>query len=271
MTEAAVGFQCPECVNEGRRTQRPARTAFGGSRLGAAGHVTKVLIALNVLGLLLGAVLAGLPAVIGDGLFTGVTKLQMLFGAFAPTYGIAPENVPPGTEVGQLYRGIDDGAVYRLITSMFIHYGVLHLLLNMWALWVLGRVLEAALGPLRFAALYLLAGLGGSVASYVFTPNAIAAGASGAIFGLFAALFIVLKRLRRDTSSVIPIIVINIVFTFTIPNISIAGHLGGFLVGGVVALGLAYAPRSGRNAVQAATIGGVAVLLAAITAAAMVT
>jgi membrane associated rhomboid family serine protease len=271
MTEAAVGFQCPECVHQGRRTQRPARTAFGGSRAGAAGYVTSTLVALNVLGLVVGAAIVGLPAVVSDGLFTGVTKLQLLFGDFAPTYQITPELVPPGTQVGDVYTGIDDGAVYRLFTSMFVHYGVLHLLLNMWALWLLGRSLEAALGPVRYLALYLLAGLGGSVAAYVFTPNAIGAGASGAIFGLFAALFIVLKRLRRDTSSVIPVILINLVLTFTVPNISIAGHLGGFVVGGLVALGLVYAPRTARTAVQVATIAATAVLLAAITATAMVT
>jgi membrane associated rhomboid family serine protease len=170
-----------------------------------------------------------------------------------------------------MFTGIDDGAVYRLLTSMFIHYGVLHLLLNMWALWMLGRSLEAALGPLRYVGLYLLAGLGGSVAGYVFSPDAIGAGASGAIFGLFAALFVVLKRLRRDTSSVIPVILINLVLTFTVPNISIAGHLGGLVVGGLVALGLVYAPRTARTAVQVATIAGTTLLLAAITVTAMLT
>jgi membrane associated rhomboid family serine protease len=272
MTEASVGFQCPECVNEGRRTQRPVRTAFGGSRAGVAGYVTSTLVALNVLGLVLGIALVGLAAVVSsNGLFTGVTKLQLLFGNFGPTYQITTEFVPPGTQAGEVYTGIDDGAVYRLLTSMFIHYGVLHLLLNMWALWMLGRSLEAALGPLRYLALYVLAGLGGSVAGYVFSPEAIGAGASGAIFGLFAALFIVLKRLRRDTSSVIPVILINLVLTFTVPNISIAGHLGGLVVGGLVALGLVYAPRAARNAVQVATIAGTTVLLAAITLTAMLT
>jgi membrane associated rhomboid family serine protease len=271
MTEAAVGFQCPECVNAGRRTQRPVRTAFGGSRAGNAGYVTITLIALNVLGLLVGVAVAGVGSVAGGGLFTNVTKLQMMFGSFAPTYQIAGNFVPAGSQVGDVYTGIDDGAVYRLLTSMFIHYGILHLLLNMWALWMLGRNLEAALGPMRFAALYILSGLGGSIAGYLFSPGSISAGASGAIFGLFAALFIVLKRLRRDTSSVVPILVINLVLTFTIPNISIAGHLGGLVAGALVALGLAYAPRQGRNAVQLATVVGVAVILAMMVVIGMVT
>jgi membrane associated rhomboid family serine protease len=176
-----------------------------------------------------------------------------------------------GTQAGDVYEGIDDGAVYRLVTSMFVHYGILHLLLNMWALWMLGRNLEAALGPVRFAALYMLSGLGGAIAGYLFAPNSITAGASGAIFGLFAALFVVLKKLRRDTSSVVPILVINLVLTFTIPNISIAGHLGGLITGAIVAAGLAYAPRQSRTAVQTATVVGVALILAMLVVVGMVT
>lgn len=270
MTEAAVGFQCPECVSAGRRTQRQARTAFGASRAGYAGYATITLVALNVLGMLVGLVVAGVPSVVGRGLFTDVTKLQMMFGSFAPTYDIVSGSVPAGTQVGESYTGIDDGAVYRLVTSMFVHYGILHLLLNMWALWMLGRNLEAALGPVRFVALYMLSGLGGSIAGYLFSPESISAGASGAIFGLFAALFVVLKRLRRDTSSVVPILVINLVLTFTIPNISIAGHLGGLVTGAIVAAGLAYAPRQGRTAVQTATVVGVALILAMLVVVGMV-
>jgi membrane associated rhomboid family serine protease len=224
-----------------------------------------------VLGLVVGIAVAGVPAVIGSGLFTGVTKLQMMFGSFAPTYEIASNFVPPGSELGEVYTGIDDGAVYRLLTSTFIHYGILHLLLNMWALWMLGRNLEAALGPARFVALYVLSGLGGSIAGYLFSPDSISAGASGAIFGLFAALFVVLKRLRRDTSSVVPVLVINLVLTFTIPNISIAGHLGGLVVGAIVAAGLAYAPRQGRTAVQVATIAAMAVILGMLVVVGMIT
>jgi membrane associated rhomboid family serine protease len=271
MTEAAVGFQCPECVNEGRRTQRPVRTAFGGSRLGQAGYVTRTLIGLNVLGLVIGILMVGMPAVIGSGgLFTGVTKLQLLLGGLADTGTVGPDQSFPGTQPGDTFVGISQGAVYRLLTETFIHYGIVHLLLNMYALWILGRDLETALGPARFTALYLLSGLGGSVAAYLFADG-IAAGASGAIFGLFAALVLVLRRLKLDTSSVIPVIVINFILTFTIPNISIAGHLGGFVAGGLVGLGLAYAPRQSRNAVQVATIAGVSLILAMLTVVGMVT
>jgi membrane associated rhomboid family serine protease len=163
---------------------------------------------------------------------------------------------------------IADGQYYRLVTSMFLHYGLVHLLMNMWALWVLGRLLEGALGSLRFLALYLLAGFGGSIAVYLFAnPKGATVGASGAIFGLFAALFVVLRRLGRDTSSVVPILVINLFITLTVPNISIGGHLGGLVTGAVVALGMAYAPQRLRTQVQAGvSVAVLVMLLAAVVA-----
>jgi membrane associated rhomboid family serine protease len=165
-------------------------------------------------------------------------------------------------------HGIAEGEYYRLFTAMFLQYGLLHLAMNMWALWVLGRVLEGVLGPARFLALYLAAGLGGNVAAYLFSqPEVRTAGASGAIFGLFAALFIVLRKMGRDTSAVVPILVINLVFTFTVANISKAGHLGGLITGALVAIGVAYAPRARRTLFQSGTVVAVLVVLALLTAA----
>jgi membrane associated rhomboid family serine protease len=238
-------------VAEGRRTQRKTRTAFGGSTVGRQGYVTITLIVINVLMLLLSLASAKNPgnAAAGGGLgglLGGETplmdKLAVLGrcreGQFGPVQAC----------------GVADGEYYRLFTAMFMHYGVLHLLMNMYALWILGRTLEAFLGPVRFLALYLVAGLGGNVAAYVFQPGALSAGASTAIFGLFAALFLVLRKMGLNAASVLPIIVINLVFTISVPGISIAGHLGGFVVGGLIAAGLAYAPRERRSAIQAATI-----------------
>ncbi|NJP30444.1 rhomboid family intramembrane serine protease [Micromonospora thermarum] len=262
MREASVGFQCPECVNEGRRSVRPARTAFGGGAAGRHGYVTKALIVINVLVMLLsiasagsgGAVIggSGLGGLLGDS--TPLTNWGSVLGAAI---------FPDGT-VG----GIAEGQWYRLVTAMFLHFGVIHLALNMWALWVLGRSLEAQLGRLRFAALYLISGLGGNVLAYVFTePNRPTAGASTAIFGLFAALIVIERRMGRDISQVIPILVINLVFTLTVPGISIPGHLGGLAVGGLMALVLAYAPRSRRTLVQGA---GGAVIVAALLGLALI-
>jgi len=247
MTPAAVGFQCPECVKAGRvpTTVSP----FGGSAAGAHGYVTKTLLGLNILAMLISIISAG-----GSGMFGG--SMGGLMGGSTPftLWG------------SQWAYGVADGQYYRMFTSMFLHYGLLHLALNMWALWILGRNLEAGLGPVRYLALYLLSGLGGSVAVYLFTdPRVATAGASGAIFGLFAGLFIVLRKLGRDTSSVLPVIAANLVFTFLVPGISIAGHLGGLITGALVAVAIAYAPRTGRNAVQLGGCIGVFVLLLVLT------
>ena len=253
MREASVGHQCPECVAEGRRSQRQTRTAFGGSTLGRQGYVTITLIVINVLMLLLSLASARNPgnAAIGGGLG------GLLGGPTPLMHKLAVVGGPECQDLANspIYAcGVAHGEYYRLFTAMFMHYGVLHLLMNMYALWILGRTLEAFLGPARFLALYLVAGLGGNVAAYVFQPGALSAGASTAIFGLFAALFLVLRKLGLSTASVVPVIVINLVFTFTIKGISIYGHLGGFVVGGLIAAGLAYAPKERRSAIQTATI-----------------
>jgi membrane associated rhomboid family serine protease len=267
MNEASVGHQCPECVAQGRRTQRSARTAFGGSAAGQQGTVTKILIALNVAVTLLGVLISGARAAVGGGLFTGAGLVQAFGAVTAHTVYLGPDGrfytgLVPG---GHVFPGIDDGGYYRLITAMFIHYGLLHLLMNMYVLWVLGRQLEAALGRARFLALYLLAGIGGNVAVYLFSPDSLAAGASTAIFGLFAAYAIIVRRLGGSLSSVLPLLAINLVITFVVPSISIAGHLGGLVTGAVVGAGLAYAPRNARTQVQIAVIAGVLVLLAFLT------
>lgn len=255
MHEASVGHQCPECVTQGRRTQRPARTVFGGGAAGREGHITRLLVTLNVLALLLSITLGGGDSAAGGGL-GGLLGGSSPLTEWGAVLGLAL--YPDGS-----VHGVANGEYYRLLTAMFLHYGVVHLLLNMWALWVLGRSLEAVLGPLRFLALYLIAGFGGNVAAYVFSAGNVAtAGASTSIFGLFAALFVIMRRLGRDTSQVIPILVINLVFTFTVPGISIAGHLGGMATGAALALVLAYAPRANRSLVQ--LIGGVVILIALV-------
>ncbi|EEP72403.1 rhomboid family protein [Micromonospora sp. ATCC 39149] len=262
MRDASVGHQCPECVDEGRRSVRPARTAFGGGAVGRLGYVTKALIALNVLLMLLSiASDRGGDAVAGGSGFGGLMGGSTPLTDWGSVLGHAL--FPDGS-----VHGIVQGEWYRLVTAMFLHYGVVHLLLNMWALWVLGRSLEANLGPLRFLALYLIAGFGGNVAAYLFSAeNATTAGASTAIFGLFAALIVIERRMGRDISSVLPVLVINLVFTLTVPGISIPGHLGGLVTGGAMALMLAYAPRSRRTLFQAA---GGTILLVALLALAVV-
>jgi membrane associated rhomboid family serine protease len=268
MREASVGHQCPECVAEGRRTQRPARTAFGGGVAGRLGYVTQTLIGLNVLVALIGVALDGTRSLIGNGLFASAGKLQAIGGVVGPQVtalnrGDVALGAFPG--IGTVYDGIYDGSYYRLVTAMFIHYGLLHLAFNMWALWLLGRSLEAELGPLRFAALYVISGIGGNVASFVISPNSLGAGASTAIFGLFAAFFVISRRLGRDTSGIIALLVVNLVLTFTVSGVSWQGHLGGMVTGGLVAAIMAYAPRASRTAIQLVGCGLVLVALIGLT------
>lgn len=234
MRAAAVGHQCVDCVNEGARSVRQPRTQFGGVPQ-AKPTVTYTLIAVNVLVFLLQAVLPG---------FTREFVLQ--------PYAVA------------------DGEFYRLLTSAFLHYGLTHILFNMWALYVVGPALEAALGRLRFVGLYGLSALGGSVLVYLLSaPNAATAGASGAIFGLFGATFVVGKRLNMDVRWVAAIIVINLVFTFVFPlisgqAISWQGHLGGLFTGAAVAAAYTYAPRNSRDVVQIAATVAALVLFAVL-------
>jgi membrane associated rhomboid family serine protease len=151
---------------------------------------------------------------------------------------------------------VADGQLYRLLTSSFLHYGITHLLFNMWALYVVGPPLEMWLGRLRFGALYILSALGGSVLVYLLSSlGAQTAGASGAVFGLFGASFVVGKRLNLDTRWVVGLIAINLAFTFVIPllggqNISWQGHIGGLVTGTLVAAAYAYAPRERRTLFQ---------------------
>ncbi len=262
MNEASVGHQCPECVAEGRRSQRQPRTVFGAaSAAGAAGYATTTLIAINIVLLLLSALTSSRPAQAliggyGGGLLGGNTPLMDRLAVIGECQLTNGQTVP---------CGVADGEYYRLFTAMFMHYGVIHLLMNMWALWILGRALESWFGSLRFLAIYLVCGLGGNVAAYLFQPWALSAGASTAVFGLFSVLFVALRRMRLSTASVVPIIVINLIFTFSVPGISWAGHVGGFLTGALVAIGMAYAPQRNRGPIQAATLFGALALLGLLT------
>jgi membrane associated rhomboid family serine protease len=259
MNDAAVGHQCPECVAQGRRGQRPARTAFGGSLAGRGGYATRALIAINFLVMIASAVTGGPKAIAGGGGWFGLMGAETPVTVWGEVLGYATY------EAGGAAHGVAAGEWWRLVTAMFLHYGALHLFLNMTLLLQLGGYLEDKLGPLRFLALYLLAGLGGNVTAYVLTDqNKAAAGASTAVFGLVAAMIVINRRLRLDISTLVPLLVVNLLFTFSVPHVSITGHLGGLAVGAVVAVILAYAPQPRRSLIQA--VGCTAVLLILIVA-----
>lgn len=235
MRTAAVGHQCVECVRDGARSIRQPRTRFGGRQRSDTPVVTYALIAINVAAFI----------------------VQLASGSLEKELTLWPPAVA-------------DGQLYRLASSAFLHYGATHLLLNMWALYVVGPPLEMWLGRLRFGGLYALSGLGGSVLVYLVSPLSTAtAGASGAIFGLFGATFVVGKRLSLDVRWVGAVIVINLMFTFVVPavsshRISWQAHVGGLVTGAVVAAAYVYPPRERRNMVQVAVTIVVVVVSAAL-------
>jgi membrane associated rhomboid family serine protease len=235
MRTAAVGQHCIECVRAGARSVRRPRTQFGGREWSATPVVTYALIAINVLTFI----------------------LQMAIGNLERQLALWPPAVA-------------DGQFYRLVTAAFLHYGPTHLLLNMWALYVVGPPLEMWLGRLRFGALYALSGLGGSVLVYLLAPlNTATAGASGAVFGLFGATFVVARRLNLDFRWVVAVILINLAFTFVAPAVSSQliswqAHVGGLVTGGLVAGAYVYAPEEHRNLIQTAVTAGVLIVFAAL-------
>jgi membrane associated rhomboid family serine protease len=244
MTPASVGFQCPECVSEGRKTTRGGRTIYGGrvyAQRGRVGPITTTLIAVNVV-LFIATSTNGLN-------FASNNVNSSLFVRLAL--------IPPA---------VGHGDWYRLVTSMFLHFSLIHIAFNMYALFLIGSPLEAALGRVRYVALYFLAGIGGSILTLIGAPaNTEAAGASGAIFGLFAAFYFVARRQGWQTNGIVITIAINLALSFSFSNeIDWRGHVGGLIVGGVVMLVYAYAPAGPqRFRLQALGVAAVAVVLAA--------
>ncbi len=137
---------------------------------------------------------------------------------------------------------VADGQWWRVLGSGFLHYGPIHLLLNMFALYVVGRDSELVLGRLRYLAVYLVSLLGGSAGVMLFAQNSLTAGASGAVYGLFGAITVILIRLRQNPNQMLIIIGINVFISLSLPGISLWGHLGGLAAGTVATLGILFLP-----------------------------
>lgn len=160
---------------------------------------------------------------------------------------------------------VADGESWRLLTSGFLHAGPMHLALNMLALWLIGRELEPVLGRLRYTGIYLLSLLGGSTAAYLIGETCVpTVGASGAVFGLMGGLLAVLVRLKLSLAPALTTIGLNVVISFVVPNISIEGHLGGLVIGGLLTVGMVYPPAKQRNAWQLSAVIAVVVVLAVL-------
>lgn len=217
MTPTPVGMRCPECSNEKTRVRSgsAAMTQVGGY------PATIALIAVNVV-----IFLAEMA--------TGSGGLSSTTSDLIRDYGLI------GAKVA-------DGEPYRLLTSGFLHAGFMHIAFNMIALYFLGRILEPSVGTVRFLMIYFASLLAGSLGAILLSSNiAITVGASGAVFGLFAAMFIIAygRGLGHVANEIGVIIGINLLLTFTISGISIGGHLGG-LVGGALCGALIIAGERG--------------------------
>ncbi|GAB7103024.1 rhomboid family intramembrane serine protease [Streptomyces phaeofaciens JCM 4814] len=246
MVSASVGFQCPECVRGGPgagpapAASRP-RTIAGGAVAADPRLLTKILIGINLAVFLAVQVRSSL-------LDSLVLIGQWPPAPFTPTEGVA------------------EGEWYRMVTSVFTHEEIWHLGFNMLSLWWLGGPLEQALGRVRYLTLYLVSGLAGSALSYlVASPGTATLGASGAIFGLFGATAVLMRRLRYDMRPIIALLVINLIFTFGMSGISWQAHIGGLVAGVVMGYGMVHAPRERRALVQFGTCGLVFAVIVVLT------
>lgn len=247
MRQASVGFQCPECVAEGARSVRQPRTVAGGLAPSRAGIVSYVLIGINVV-----AFLAQLATGGNDGMVTH-------WGAMLNESAWARED-------GGIVEltGVQDGGWWRIVTSGFLHLGFLHILLNMYALYLFGPMLERMLGHARFIAMYATSLLAGSLFVYLFAePRSLTAGASGAIFGLLGCTLVLFLKHGYDVRFLLGLLAINGVLTVAFGGISWQAHLGGFVAGVLAGGVLGFAPQKGRTYVQTA---GLAVLWIALVA-----
>jgi membrane associated rhomboid family serine protease len=238
MTVTPVGMRCPECARE--RTKVTRMTP--GLRLGSA-PATYVLIALNVIGFL---------AEVATGSSVGITfeasgSVFRHYSLFGPA--------------------VADGEWYRLITAGFLHAGLLHIAFNMFALYILGNLLEPGIGTPRFLAVYFVSLLAGSFGALLLTPDSPSLGASGAVFGLMSAAFVIARHrgIEQLAGQIGVYILINIFFTLGVRGISIGAHFGGLIGGALCALLIVYSERRARRPVELEVLGMLA--LAAISVA----
>jgi membrane associated rhomboid family serine protease len=205
--QAQVGSQCVECV---RAARPPAAERWRRYTATSGPIITYMLLAINV------------------GVFIYMTARD------SSSFGTGTRVTPTQFDLG-LNRVLLSGEYYRLVTSGFIHFGLLHLAFNMYALYVLGTQMETGLGHLKFGLLYFSCLLTGSLGVVVLDKNAISGGASGAIFGLFGAFAVALWRrgINPFRTNVGTVLLLNLALTFLVPGISIGGHVGGLLGGAI--------------------------------------
>jgi membrane associated rhomboid family serine protease len=220
LVQAPVGSLCPECRREGRPDTR-TRLRWWNARQPTL--LTYALIAVNI----------------GIYIWTVVVNRDPIAG---------PGTIGRGDyDLGVAKPLLEQGEWYRLVSSGFLHFSILHIAMNMLLLFQLGQMLEPVMGRARFGMIYVAALLAGSTGAVIASPNSLSGGASGAVFGLMAAAIVALHQrgINPFQTGLGATFVINILLTFTIPNISIGGHVGG-AIGGAVCAVVMLAPRDMR-------------------------
>ena len=264
MTQATVGFHCPECLpsrshpGEGAGAQRRIRTVIPGRWVDTRPRATQAFIGLSLIGFVYSLLNGGTPMSLGNR-----AAVDGALFARAASYSGG----------GFDFIGVDAGEYYRLVTAAFLHDGLIHLGFNLYALWILGTLLEHMLSRPRFVALYVVSMLGGSFGVMLMSPNQSTVGASGAVFGLMGALVFAQRSVGVSVwrTPLMPILALNLALTFIVPSISVGGHLGGLATGvGAGWLFVALARRRVSDWVAVVLCGAVsaALVLGAIWAAA---
>lgn len=247
MTFGPVGIRCPEHASASGRPSAPHRQARSAVlQLSSRGPiVTQALVALNVLVFLAELALGGTLNGTGNWIYE---------------HGVLVSSTVNSS--GQLV-GVAEGEWWRLLTAAFLHYGPLHLGMNMLVLWLLGQGVEDYFGHARFALLYVVAGLAGSAGALLWSPNALTVGASGAIWGIMgAAIVLERRRIYVFGGQAMALLLLNVAITLFLPGISIGGHFGGLVGGTLAALvftGLRRAPALATLAVAGIGVAAVAV------------
>jgi membrane associated rhomboid family serine protease len=210
LVQVEIGSQCLDCIRAARPAARERARYWNASQNLL---VTRVLIAINVM-----VFVWTVTGAISNYGGTGINSHQFDIVLARPF--------------------IENGEWYRMITAGFLHFGLLHIGMNMFILWQLGNMLEPALGRARFVAIYFASLIGGSIGALILSPDSFTGGASGAVFGLMAAAAVILHRRGVDVmrTGIGTTLILNLVITFAVPGISIGGHLGGAMVGAILAL-----------------------------------
>lgn len=214
MNQASVGFQCPDCVKGSTQKVITARTLTRNS----TPILTTALVAVNAAVFLVSTMGQG-----GSFLFDPSPVFTIDWATLGEAFSYKG------------FIGVAHGEVYRLVTGGFLHGSLLHLAFNMFALYIMGRELEPAVGMRRFGAVYGSSMMAGSLGVMILDPNSLTVGASGAVFGIFGYAMVAMyaRGINPMQTGLGGIVVLNLLFTFAVPGISVGGHVGG-LVGGIL-------------------------------------